>query len=198
MTYVITKPDSGPSPKLDAPIIQNNFSQYGTVFSKNHTSLKERNPGDHEAVIIEHQLTDPGVTQNLDVLYNFNLPYFSGSSPQLCVQIPKFLPSSADPTNAKNQRMQLTQRQVNTTGPNQYQSFLAGNYYVYFGSTNSIASNIVLSPVPTNIVLANATPSGRDGSGVPLTVSTTIINNASFKINSNGGGTFYWWALAIP
>ena len=210
MTYSTTKPDRGPSPLIDVVQIQTNFAQFAAIFSSvsagifyNHTPINNKNQGDHESIIFSLQAADPGVTQNKDVLYSKNAASLSGSQPQLFVQIPKFLPNEKDQTDAQNIPMQLTYNAVNTAGP-QYQSFLAGGYLVYFGSTMNIAVNIVLSPAPTKILVAIATPNNMTtvGTPIPYTVSTTIINNSTFKINStlNGSGpvvpySFGWVAI---
>lgn len=200
MTYSITKPDSGPSPALDVTQIQTNFSQFGTIFSANHTAMNDVNQGDHEAVIIKNQATDPGVTQNLAILYCKNATSQAGTQPQLFAQIPKFLPNQNDSNNAANTPVQLTYNQVNTAGP-VFQSFLPGGYLLYFGSVASIASPITLTPSPTQILVAIATPYDVNVffNSVPFTVSTTILTNSTFRINCIEGGTtvpFGWIAIA--
>jgi hypothetical protein len=200
MTYSFIKPDAGPSPKLDAPIIQTNFSQFATIFANNHTALNVKNQGDHEKVVLELQNADPGVSEDLTVLYAKNASSNLGTQPQLFVQIPKFLPNQNDPNLAENIGMQLTYNTVNTAGP-LFQSFLAGGYLIYFGSTSNIAVNITLSPAPTQIVTVIATPNNMTsiGTPIPFDVSVQIINNSTFKINSQsatGVYTFGWVAIA--
>ena len=207
MTYNPSKPDSGPSPKLDAPQIRADFSQFAAIFSRssggvfyNHTPLNNRNQGDHESIILQNQSADPGVTDDYDVLYAKNVTSKVDTQPQLFVQIPKFLPTAIDVVDAQNLPMQLTYNKVNTSGPI-YQSFLPGGYLIYFGMVNDITINIVLSPEPTKILIALAEPNRLcAGAGsVPPTVSTKIIGNKTFKINSNitGTYTFTWLAIAV-
>lgn len=201
------KPDAGPSPALDAPTIQNNFATYAAIFAStvggvnyNHTAMNNINQGDHEVVLMEVQLADPGVTQDLDVLYAKNAISNVSTQPQLFVQIPKFLPTADDTTNAPNAPMQLTYNTVNIAGP-VYQSFIAGGYIVYMGSTTNIALPVILSPIPTQILIAIAEPNKMNGN-IPFMVST-VINNAThdrFTIFSSGitnPYTFCWMAVAI-
>jgi hypothetical protein len=203
MTYSPVKPDSGPSPKIDAPQIQTNFSKFASIFSKtvigviyNHTAMNDSNQGDHESIILEKQLNDPGVTQNLDVIYCKDVTSKASIQPQLFVQIPKFLSNEIP-----NTPMQLTYNTVNIIGPNQFQSFLPGGYILYFGTTANIAVNITLVPAPTQILLANSTATNMTAGlgAIPFDVSTTIISNDTFKINSAtavGAYTFLWMAIA--
>ena len=190
MTYNPNIPVGPIPPATQASEIQTNFSQLQTVFSANHTALNLPNQGDHETIIMENQAADPGVTQNLAVLYNKNAASFSGSQPQLFAQIPKFLPTKQDPTNAKNLGMQLTYNTVNTSGP-QYQSFLPGGYILYFGSTTNISVPITLSPQPTAILTTIAIPNTLTTGNVPFDVSVTRQTNVSITINSTLGRTPY-------
>lgn len=205
MTFTITKPDSGPSPTLDAPTIQGNFAQFGTIFARNHTALNLNNQGDHKAVIFEKQVSAPGVTEDLTVLFAGDGTSNVSTEPQLFFQIPQFLPNEYDTTKAPNVSLPLTYNAVNTAGP-QYQSFLPGFYLLFFGSTANIAANIVLSPAPTRILCVIATPNNMTTAGTPIPydVSVNIISNSTFKINSNlnfGGPvvpySFGWVAIAI-
>jgi hypothetical protein len=201
MTYSHIKPDAGPSPALDASTIQTNFSQFATIFAVNHTLINDASQGEHEGMVFQLQSADPGVTQDLAVLYCKNATSKSGTQPQLFVQIPKFLPNQNDTTQAENTGMQLTYNSVNTAGP-VYQSFLPGGYLLYFGSTSNIAVNITLSPAPTQIVMAIATPNNLTsiGTPIPFDVSTQILSNSTFKINSalaSGIYTFGWIAIAL-
>jgi len=198
MTYSPTKPDTGPSPLLDVSQIQTNFSVYATTYAVNHAALNSLNQGDHEAVVMELQTTDPGVTDTYDVVYCKNATTHAGTQPQLFVQVPKFLPTINDPRNKENVPMQLTYNQVNTAGP-VYQSFLAGGYLLYFGTTSNIATNITLSPAPTKILSVIATPYQVGTNNIPWNVSVTILSNTQFKINSTvaiGVYTFGWVAIA--
>ena len=205
MTYSFQKPDAGPSPALDAAQIRTNFSQFASIFSTliaglsyNHTALNDRNQGDHESVILTLQAADPGVTEDLAVLYTKNASSMAGIQPQLFVQIPKFLPTDIDTTDALNAPMQLTYNSVNTAGP-VYQSFLPGGYLLYFGSTSNIAVNITLSPAPTQILVAIATPNNMTiiGTPVPFDVSTTIVSNSQFKINSTAAIGVYSFGFVV-
>lgn len=218
------KPDAGPSPALDAPTIQTNFAQFASIFSntiagiiQNHTPLNNRNQGDHESVIMQLQTGDPGITQDLDSLYAKNASSNAGTQPQLWLQIPKFLPTIKDPTNNPNLGMQLTYNSVGLAGP-QYYSFIGGQqlYLVYFGtdtgtSASSIIDTITLSPAPTKILMAIATPNnftvGRPGAQIPFTVSTLVTSSNTFQIFSTGNlagsgpaipYSFGWIAIAIP
>jgi hypothetical protein len=205
MTYSPTKPDSGPSPLIDVVQIKNDFSAWNTVFSTiiagltyNHTAMNNPNQGDHESVLMQLQNADPGVTQDLAVLYCKNAASNLGTQPQLVVQIAKFLPNQNDSTNAPNVDMQLSYNSVNLSGP-VYQSFLQCGYLIYFGSTSNIAANIVLSPAPTKILVAIATPNNLTtiGTPTPFFASTTILSNTTFKINSNATGAYLFGWVAI-
>lgn len=213
MTYDPTKPDPSPSPAVDVAQIRTNFATWATALVQNHTAMNNRNQGDHEKVLMELQTNDPGVTEDLDVLYAKNATTHAGTEPQLFVQIPQFLPNANDWTQNPNLGMQLTYSKVNTAGP-VYQSFLPGGYLLYFGSVSgmttpntSLAITVVLSPVPTKILLAIATPNTMTslGAPIPFDVSTAIntITNDRFVINStsNGAGgsiaySFGWVAIA--
>lgn len=188
MSYNPNKPDAGPSPAVDTTTLKSNFASYATLFANNHIAMNLANQGDHGQVIFTLQSADPGISQNLDVLYAKNATQQSGQEPQLFVQIPKFLPN-----NVPNSPMQLTYNAVNTGGP-MYQSFLPGGYLLYMGSTTNIAANIVLSPTPTQILAAWAS------SNVLLTTApaTRIINSSTFKIDSANTGVYivYWFAIA--
>lgn len=122
MTYSNTKPDPGPSPKVDVNQIRNNFSSYATSFSQNHTALNNRNQGFHEGVIFEQQSTDPEVGETFDVLYTKSVTNSVSTQPQLFVRLPVFLPTNNDTVGYGNDPMQLTYNSVNTAGP-EYQSF---------------------------------------------------------------------------
>lgn len=211
MTYNKLKPDSGPSPLLDVSIIQGNFSDFSTIFALNHIALNDRNQGAHGRVILENQSDDPGVTEDLAVLYNKDATSNVSTEPQLFAQIPKFLPTNLDTTDADNVGMQLTYQQVNTAGP-VYQSFLPGGYLFYTGSVTGVSiPNVItsllitLSPIPTRIItaIANSNTVTNPG-GRPFKVSTIINNQSTFTIYSdaNAGNPgipyiFTWTAIAI-
>jgi hypothetical protein len=227
--YSPLKPDAGPSPRIDVVQINTDFAQFAAIFSNtvggvtyNHTGFNKKNQGCHESVIMELQAADPGVNNDLTVLYNKNGPAVTGGpQPQLFLQIPQFLPKIPDTTANLNLGMQLTYNQVNIAGP-QYQSFLprgelgagdtGGIYLIYMGSdtgvtaqNTNISDTITLSPIPSQILVAIATSTNLTTVGNPqaFTVSTNIINNFQFTINSTsnlGGGAipydFRWVAIA--
>lgn len=209
--YNRLKPDAGPSPALDASIIRTNFSDFATIFATNHIALNDRNQGAHGQVIMQNQSSDPGVTEDLAILYSKTASSNLGSQPQLFVQIPKFLPTNLDTTDAQNVGMQLTYNEVNTAGP-VYQSFLPGGFIFYFGIVSGVSVpnvitslNINLSPAPTEIITAIATPNTMTtiGTPQPFSVSTEINSNSMFTIwsTANGGGpgipySFTWTAIA--
>lgn len=225
MTYSPTKPDPGPSPRIDVSQIQTNFSKFASIFSStvagvnyNHTALNNVNQGDHESIIFSLQNNDPGVTQSLCVLYCKNGASNAGTQPQLFAQIPKFLPKAPDVFPNPNLPIRLTYNTVNTVGPNQFQSFLprgalpvgasydTAMYLLYMGTTNDITTNITLNPAPTSILIAIATPNNltSPGTAIPYNVSTQIISNSQFKINSTLNApnvtpayNFTWMAIAI-
>jgi hypothetical protein len=181
MTYDPTIPSPESSPSTSASPTQVNFSQFAAIFSNlvgginyNHGPMNSSSQGKHAAVIMQSQTTDPGVSQNLDVLYAKNAPAAtSGPQPQIFLQIPKFLPIPQDTTPAQNLPMQLTYNSVNTTGP-QYQSFLPGGYIMYFGTISS-SGTVTLVPTPTEVLMAQAFSQGAFG-GIPDDASVTVDN----------------------
>lgn len=218
MTFTPKKPDIGPSPFLDAPTIQTNYAQFASIFSKtvtgviyNHTPLNDPNQGDHESIIFELQSQDPGVTEDLVNLYSKNATSKASIEPQLFMQIPRFLPTANDTTQNPNLGMQLTYNAVNTAGPI-YQSFLSGEqlYLIYFGTDTgntvmgvNISDTIVVTPTPTQLVLAIATANTLQTGGVPFTISTKITASDTFVItslaNQSGASIPYsiqWMAIA--
>lgn len=212
MTYNPNKPDARPSPALDAATIQTNFAQFAAAFATNHIALNSAFQGAHSTVIFENLSLDPGVDQNLTVLYNKDASSRAGAQPQLFIQIPKFLPTRNDTTNAENFGMQLTYNTVNTSGPI-YQSFLPGGYLVYFGTvTGNTVSNatlaipVTVSPTPTRLLVAFATSNTMNSSSTPapLTANTVITapSTGIFTIYSNSNGSrapipysFGWLAI---
>jgi len=198
MTYSPLIPQGDLSPASQVVQVQTNFSTYQTGFNSNHVNLNTSGQGKHATIVLERQTSDPGVTEDLAVLYNKNAISNLGTQPQLFLQIPKFLPNEVP-----NTPMQLTYNSVNTAGPI-YQSFLSGGYLLYFGTITDITIPITLSPAPTKILMANATPNTMTTAGtpIPFTVSTQILTTSSFKINStlNAGGpviaySFTWIAV---
>lgn len=210
MTYTPLKPDAGPSPAVDAPTIQGNFAVYATAFGKvsgsqkyNHTILNDPNQGDHESVLIDIQALDPGVTQNLAVLYAKKTTSAASPSgqPQLFAQIPQFLPNAYDTIKAPNLGMQLTYNSVNTSGP-VYQSFLPGGYILYFGTTTNIGTQISVSPTPTKIITAMATLYNMTTGGAPVSIPTftQVVSATNFQISTfvspPAGYVCGWMAIA--
>lgn len=199
MTYVPNTPESQPSPKDTQVQIQTNFAQYALKFAVNHTAINNSNQGDHEAVVMEKQANDPSVVNNLVALYCKDAISQAGTQPQLFARIKKFLPTTLDPTNAINAPMQLTYNSVNTAGP-QYQSFLVGGLLFFFGSTNSIATTITLSPSPSVLRLAIAIGTAISSGGIPNNANTQITQPNKFKINSSNAAptdTYFWLAIGV-
>lgn len=197
MTYVPDTPQAQPSPRDTQVQIQTNFAQWAAQFLKNHSAMNSSSQGDHGAVVLEKQSVDPGVTQDQVTLFCKDATSQLSTELQLFAQIKKFLPTLSDSTDAINEPMQLTYNSVNTTGPNQFQSFLIGGLLLFMGSTNNIAITITLIPSPSLIYLAIASPSNLNG-GVPNNVSTTVTQPNQFKIDSTSavaGNTFYWIAI---
>ena len=201
MTYSPITPQSQPSPAATQAQIQTNFAQYALKFLLNHSALKTSSQGDHERVVLENQNGDPGVFNDQVSLYSKNAISKSGTEPQLFAQILKFLPTPNDANNAPNVGMQLTQSVVNTVGPNQFQSFLPGNYMIYFGTVTTNPATVTLVPAPTKILVAIAIPNTLVSPGsFPNSAFTTIdpLNNGKFTINSTSSGVFTigWLAIA--
>lgn len=199
MVYKRSKPDSGKSPKRDAPNIQGNFSTFDTVFSQNHTPLNDIHQGDHETIIFQNQTDFPGTVVNGDFIFAHNATSKADTQPQLFVKIPKFLPTRFDSNTPRNDAMQFTFNTVDTAGPNQYQSFLIGCYLINFGivtgsSTGLIDVTVTLVPAPTKILSVIATTSSFWTNTTDITrnrpYSIRIIpnttTNASFRITSTG------------
>lgn len=184
MTYSPLKPDGGPSPNIDVAQIQVNFSQFSTIFQRNHTALNNANQGDHEAVIFEEQSVDPVVDDEFVSLYAKEVVGFALTQPQIFARIQEFLPTDNDQMAAPNDPMQMTFYNVNTAGPI-YQSFVMGGYLVFFGQTTDVTANIVLSPGTTSIVCAIAASHTMTsvGTPIPYRVSTNVLSHNTFKIN---------------
>mgnify|MGYP001599859939 FL=1 len=198
MTYSPKIPQGNQTPAGTQAFIQTNFSQYAAKFLVNHTAINSNKQGDHEAIVFEKQLVDPGVTEDLVALYCKDAISASSTQPQLFFQILKFLPKFRDYTDAPNTPMQLTFDQVNTAGP-VYQSFMAGAYLLYFGMTINIAVHIDLIPTPSVILSVIANPNNL-AAGIPFDVGVTVTAANSFKINSTtavGVYTFTWMAIAL-
>jgi|HubBroStandDraft_2_1064218.scaffolds.fasta_scaffold00031_11 hypothetical protein len=199
MTYDPTSPNGLQSPKDQVTQVRTNFAQFASILAINHTGFNLTNQGDHEAVVLNNQSVDPGVTQDLDVIYCKNATSNLGTQPQIFLQIPKFLPTELDPTNAINAPMQLTYNQVNVAGP-VFQSFLPGGYLFYFGTVSALGT-VTLSPAPTKILMAIANSNNLTGGSAPapFDVQTRITSNSTFVISSalaTGIFTFTWMAIA--
>lgn len=197
MTYSPITPQSQPSPAATQVQIQTNFSTFASIFALNHTALNTKNQGDHEDVILEALPSDPSVIDDLVSLYSKNAVAKSGNQPQLFTQILKFLPTANDPNNPGNPGMQLTQSTINTVGPNQFQSFLPGNFMLYFGTVTANGT-VTLNPAPTTIHSVVAFSNNVVG-GLPTRVSVVVnqTTNASFDIFSNASGSFSFTWIAI-
>lgn len=196
MTYVPDTPQAEPSPSTTQAQIQTNFAQFAAKFLINHSAMNSSSQGDHQAVILENQSEDPGVTQDQVTLFCKNATSQSGTEPQLFAQIKKFLPTSNDGTDAPNDPMQLTYNAVNTIGPNQFQSFLIGGFLLHFGTVTATGT-VTLSPAPSRIIIAIAQPNNIQ-SGIPNTVSTQVLNNSQFNIlSSTATGVFSFTWLTI-
>lgn len=204
MTYDPNIPLPQGTPEFSALPIQVNFEEFFNIFSStvggviyNHIALNDFNQGKHGAVIMQKQADAPAINQNLDVLVTLDAQTAAGTQPQLFVKVPKFLPTNLDTKDAANNPMRLTYNQVNTTGP-QYQSFLPGGYLVYFGSTNNIANTITVTPNPSAIITALASPTGSTG-GTGYNISAEVTQPDKVKLNSSNappGATFLYFIIA--
>jgi hypothetical protein len=208
--YTSNKPDAGPSPLLDAPIIQANFATFNTVFSNtvgsnvyDHTALNSPLQGHHESIVMNNQAQAPGVAQNLCVLFNMNATNAAGTQPQLWAQITRFLPTGFDTTNPGNPPMLLTYNAVNTSGPI-YQSFLPGGYIFYIGTATFGSLNITVTPTCTKLLIAVATAQNTysiGGSFRAVAIATTITGTNTFTIfpdtHASAGNTYLWYAIGV-
>jgi hypothetical protein len=214
MTYNPEQPLVTDTPQISAPFIQVNFAQFAAIFSKliggvnyNHMPMNDENQGKHAAMIFENQILDPGVEGDLTVLYSKDAASHASTEPQLFAQIPKFLPTDLDTTNAPNDPMQLTYNSVNTAGP-MYYTFLPGGYIVYFGmviATALIPYTITLSPVPSEVISIFAFPQTVDLTSAHQPLKISVFNNqpapGSFNVYTifPAGINFYdfsWMAIA--
>lgn len=194
MTYLPNIPIANDSPKNQAPLIQQDFSSFASVFSTNiggntynHTAVNTTNQGDHETIILQNQTGDPPVKGNFSSLYSRNATSILGTQPQLFLRIPKFLPNRFVNKNVDSIPMQLTYNQVNLEGPI-YQSFLPGGYLLFWGSTTitspAISTQITLPLSTTKILIAIANPNTPRTTGRmdARMVSTNIDSNTKFTI----------------
>lgn len=211
MTYNPQIPLSTESPQTSASPIQVNFDQLNSIFSVlsggvflNHMPFDDAQVGKHGALIIQKQTLDPGVDEDEGVLYAKDATSAAGTQPQLFAQIPKFLPTNVDTTDAPNTPMQLTYNSVNTAGP-VYYSFLPGGYLFFFGmvtATNLVPHTITLSPAPTKILMAIANPNTVETGSThrPLKISTNITSATTFDVYASFSPLpqydFSWMAVA--
>lgn len=200
MTYNPEIPQGPPSPASQAVSVRTNFAAFASVFAANHSALNSSRQGDHEAIILERQTTDPAVTQDLVALYCKNATSAISTEPQLFIRVPKFLPTPLDNVQVNNPPMQLTYHQVNTAGPI-YQSFLPGGYVLYFGTVAFSSPTVILSPTPTSILSVIANPNNMTiiGTPIPNSVSVSIVQPNTFTIHSSTAqptDTFTWMAIA--
>lgn len=198
MTFVRNIPEDFPPPREIVGQIRTNFAQYATVFGNNHMPLNSSTQGKHSNVILQQRGSDPEVEGGLDSLYGKSVTSASSTSDEVFVRIPQFLPNQQP-----NTPMQLTFNSVNVTGPDQYQSFLAGGYIIYFGQSSNIAVPITLVPTPSEIicVVANPTQFTTSGTPIPLDVQATVFQPNQIVLTSNTAATnspynFKWVAIA--
>lgn len=191
MTFDPNIPQDLPSPSDIVSAIKTNFSQYASIFGTNHLPINNSNQGKHGNVIFENQVTDPVITNSYDAFYAKSVTSASGTSSQLFLKIPSFLP------NPNLQLpVQLTFNTVNTTGPN-YQSFMAGGYIIFFGKKVN-PGTINLSPTPSAILCAIANTNNFTPAGLvlfPFNVSVTILSPSSFSINSTFATSNFNWIV---
>lgn len=201
MTYNPDIPNTIDSPASQQAAIQTNFAQFAAIYSTlsggviyNHMPINGSQEGKHAAVLMESQATDPAVTNNYAALYAKNVVSNAGAALQLFARIQDFLPNGKD----QNIPMQLTFNTVNTAGP-QYQTFLAGGYVLYIGT--SLANvTITLTPAPLTLCCVQATSNKMTvvGTSVPVVTGTTILTPSTFQIksaNDTAGSTFSWFAI---
>ncbi len=208
MTYDPQIPLVTESPKTSASPIQVNFSQFAAIFSKliggvtyNHMPFNNTQQGKHAAVMMQNQTLDPEVTEDMSVLYSKNATSNISTEPQLFVKIPKFLPTNLDATDAANIPMQLTYNSVGLSGPIYY-SFLPGGYLIYFGNVTTASSPhlVTLSPIPSQILVAMATPNQVELNSThqPIKISTNVLTSSTFNVYTNftGARSFNFFVIA--
>lgn len=194
MSYDPTIPTDFPPPNIAVDKIRANFSQYATVFDNNHVALNATNQGKHTNVILQRQSVDPTIDDDFDALYGKSVATNSSTADEIFVRIPQFLPNQFP-----NAPMQLTFNSVNTSGP-VYQSFMAGGYIIYFGTTSNIAVPITLSPVPSSIecIIADGNGFTTVGTPIPFDASVFFSGPTQFTISSvaaTGVYRFSWFAI---
>jgi hypothetical protein len=200
MTYDPLTPNSVQSPKDQVTAVQGNFDSFASVFSStaagviyNHTPFNVAKQGNHEAILMETQGDDPDVDEDLVAVYSKDSASQVSTEPQLFFRLPVFLPTKQDTNTPGNPPTQITYSTVNTAGP-QYQSFLPGGYVTYFGSVTA-TGNVTLVPAPTAIVLAIAVPTS--GIAVVNDVSTEIVSNDTFSINSDSASGVFSFSYFV-
>ena len=201
MTYNPDIPNTIDSPASQQAAIQTNFAQFAAIYSTlsggviyNHMPINGSQEGKHAAVLMNSQASDPAVTNNYAALYAKNVVSNAGAALQLFARIQDFLPNGKD----QNHPMQLTFDTVNTAGP-QYQTFLAGGYVLYMG-TSLPNVTITLVPAPVTLCCVQATSNRMTIAGtlVPILSGTQILTASTFQIKSSndpGGTTFAWFAI---
>jgi len=206
MTYDPQIPLASSNPKDSASPIQVNFSQFAAIFSKlvggvyyNHMPMNDPSEGKHASVILQNQTLDPGVTEDLAVLYSKTVTQTGTPQPQLHVQIPTFLPTPDDRTIAPNEPMLLTYSSVDVAGPIFY-SFLPGGYLIAFGIvtgaaiTSTINMPVATTKILTVIVNPNTVEGGAGSS--PVKISADIKTATQFVAYSPAAFDFTWVAIA--
>ncbi len=194
MTYDPAIPTDLPPPNIAVDQIRTNFSQYASVFDNNHVALNATHQGKHSNVIFQRQSVDPTIDGDFDALYGKSVTSSSSTADEVFIKIPQFLPNEFP-----NNPMQLTFNSVNTSAP-VYQSFIAGGYIIYFGSTSNIAIPITLSPTPSSIecVIANGNGFTTVGTPIPFDASVFFNSPSQFTISSvaaTGVYRFSWFAI---
>lgn len=204
MIFDPTKPTDLPPPSVSVDTIRTNFSSYADVFDNNHIALNLSNEGKHNQVILQQQFGNPVVNGNFADLFSKIISAQSGNSQELHAMIPRFLPN-----DFAYQPQQLTFNIVNTVGPNQYQSFIAGGYIVYFGKVtqgpgSAVSLSVALSPTPSQVVcvIANSTTVINSSTFFYQPVAVNNVSTAGFNVNPSGsnpgpgGQDFYWICIA--
>lgn len=209
MTFDPNIPLPTESPSTSASPIQVDFSQFSGIFSKliggvfyNHLPFNNFNQGKHGAVIMQNQTVDPEVNQDFVAIYSKSIASTFSTEPQLFAKIQSFLPTAQDRMDATNTPMQMTYNKVNLTVPI-YQSFLIGGYLIYFGSTNTIGTQITLTPTPSKILNVQAVSQGTSNfssqTNVPYDSTVIVTQPDKIKINSSrapAASNFLWMAIA--
>lgn len=194
-------PISSRSPADSAAPIKQNWIDYQTAFSVNHTPIADSNQGKHEKVTLRRAVGNTFVTGPYDILWADDVSSQAGTQLQLKSRIPQFLPN-----NVPNTSMQITYNQVVNSGvvtpsqTNPYQSFMIGGFLVFLNQTTidpSTGTTVTLSPVPTKILSVIAQPCVFPLINVSYAVN--IANNSQFQITVSPSSTpilpFSWIAI---